>query len=154
MKTAQIGRNIFRQSTLAFVFCTSLTFAGAALTNACQAAANDPMLFFNAGYNYCDAQLLAAFWNVDVAQAKATAGSKIRVNGKKTGKKLIAANLASARGGQNPCSFEDVGISFQEMNELAAFWGLPIMEAKTKVANLLFQGRRGDVASARKNAAH
>lgn len=150
MNTSLNRRRVLRQTAAALIFCTSLTMATFALTQ--QSQAGDVELFFNSGYNTCDAKVLAAFWNVDQVQAKATAGSKIRVNGKKTGKKLISQNLASGRSGPNPCNFQDSGLNGDDLASLSKFWGMSDMDAKSKVSDLLFKGRRGDVAAAVKNA--
>jgi hypothetical protein len=153
MNTPSSRRTIIRRAAQAFVFCTSLTLATAALTTASRADdTSDASRFWNAGYNYCDAKLLAGFWHMDTLQAKAMAGAKIRVNGKKSGKKLIAQNLASARTGENPCGFEDSGHTYQEIVELAAYWGIEPIQAKSKVSDMIYNGRRGDLANAWKNA--
>ena len=129
------------------VLCSTLA-AGAATFPQTAYAAGEEDTFYNAGYNYCDATLLAAFWNTDSYAAKLEAGGKIQDN-----KENIVTDALSYGRNMASCQFSDTGHSYQDAEKLAAYWGMAnVVEAKNKVAELYTRGNstqvRNDLAAA------
>jgi hypothetical protein len=127
----------------ALLVTTSLTFAGAALA---KSAAKDPVdVFFENGFTYCDAKLVAAMWSIDAMQAKAELGRKI-VN---LGVPATQAAVAMARTAGTVCDWVDVPHTYEDAERLAAYWGLADPgAAKVKVADLYTRGMSAQVLAA------
>jgi hypothetical protein len=112
--------------------------------------------YFNAGYGYCDAQLLGAFWNTDPASAKLLAGKGLlRVSGFPTN---ISGKLASARqrySGRGVCNYSS-DFSYDDAVALASYWQVPIATAKTSLTSKLESGNlalaKDEVKKARRSA--
>ncbi len=100
--------------------------------------------YFQAGFNGCDATMLAAFWNKPFTEAKAEADRKIVQNGE-TGIRNVKVALRAARDAGSACTFFDTGLSFGDAETLAGFWGRSIDDAKTKVGMLFTAGRGAEV---------
>jgi hypothetical protein len=115
-------------------------------------SAGDPMTeFFNAGYNFCDAKLIAAYWGVGFDQAKADAGQKIIDRGKE-GKKAVNQIIKEGRK-IAACEWVDTQHSYEEAELLATYWGMSDpSEAKAKVARLYTEGNAKQVRKALKAA--
>ncbi len=105
----------------------------------------DPVdtLYANKNYTFCDARLLAKFWGESLYDAKVAAGTMIEQGQGQH----IAGKLATARtmGGVR-CTFDDSAdnprYTYDDAVALAKYWGYPNAGvAKTKIGNLLFNGR-------------
>lgn len=133
--------NLAKKVALAFCLCSSLTVAGTVASPPAHAQ-NATQVFFNNGYNYCDAKLIAAFWGMGVGRAKAEAGRKILAGGGN-----VLRNDVMPRARQMArCEWADTGHSYQDAERLAAYWGYgSVWEAKNKVAQLYTQGNTGQV---------
>lgn len=91
--------------------------------------------FFNSGYSYCDASVLAAYWKVDITQAKARIGAaKSHGSPARLAKQLKAARKATKGGKRNACEFYDTDYSYEDAEALAELWGVDITQAKTRIA--------------------
>ena len=84
-------------------------------------------------YTYCDAKLLAAYWGVNIDQAKETGGSKIRDKNEK----LLKSVLKDARK-QSSCEFGDTGVSYEDAEVLATFWGTNVGQSKDQDRHALY----------------
>jgi hypothetical protein len=134
----------FRRAAAALLVTTSLTMAGAALASA--QPAKDPVdVFFDSGFTYCDAKLVAALWRMDPLQAKAELGQKVIRLGVPAAQGVVAA----ARNSGTRCDWIDVPHSYEDAERLAAYWGLPDpAAAKVKVADLYTKGMSAQVMAA------
>lgn len=76
-------RNVLAGLTAAFLMTSSMTAASVALVQAAAAKTAQPTedqsltAFFDAGYAWCDAKVLAQYWNTDPSSSKVWAGEKI-----------------------------------------------------------------------------
>jgi hypothetical protein len=112
--------------------------------------------YFNAGYGYCDAQMLGKFWNTDPASAKLLAGKGLlRLSGFPTN---IPGKLRSARqrySGQGVCDYSS-DFSYDDAVALASYWKVPIATAKTSLTTKLEAGNlaiaKSEVRKARRAA--
>jgi hypothetical protein len=96
--------------------------------------------YFNAGYGYCDAQMLGAFWSISPADAKITAGKGLL--GYQGYLRNIPSKLARARqqyAGRNVCSYAS-DFSYEDAVALAAYWKVPISVAKSSLTSKLESG--------------
>ena len=63
--------------------------------------------YFLQGYNYCDAEILGAFWGKNAEQSKVRLGRKMLQSGPEAGATMLEAARTQARkknGGNLPCS--------------------------------------------------
>tara|TARA_R110000782_G_scaffold31379_4_gene77283 strand:- start:126 stop:563 length:438 start_codon:yes stop_codon:yes gene_type:complete len=87
--------------------------------------------FARSGYNYCDAKLLGALWDMTPAQGKVAIGQK-SLNGFGH---LVGGVLNESRGVGNRCEWEDTGLTYQDAQVMASVWGLQTpYQAKLKAA--------------------
>jgi hypothetical protein len=114
-----------------------------ALLSAVPALAKDPIgAFFDAGYNTCQADLLAKVWQTDLDQAKTRAGQAL-LEGKQ---QAIEDALNVVRhGGQPPtgwtaCAYHEYGYSYEDAERVAAAWSLSVEDAKAKIEGGLWYG--------------
>jgi hypothetical protein len=134
----------FRRLAAALLVSTSMTFAGTALA---QSQANkDPLdVFFDSGFTYCDAKLVAAMWQIDAMQVKTYLGQKIQRLGVPAAQSVVAAS----RNRGVVCEWADVPHSYEDAERLAAYWQMPSpTEAKAKVAELYTNGLSERVVTA------
>jgi hypothetical protein len=94
--------------------------------------------YFQSGYSYCDATLLAFAWHTSVEEAKAGIGGKVRNHW--SGNDIDAA-IAPGRAGHQ-CSFEDEGYTYEDAVALASYWHITPVAAKARVDQLLTAGHR------------
>jgi hypothetical protein len=103
--------------------------------------AGDPLAtFFESGYAYCDAKLVAAFWKTsDIGQTKTDIGGKL-TNG------LMDELRGALEGGRAmgvTCDYEEAGYQFADAEKLAGIWGLADpYAAKMKIGLLATNGER------------
>jgi len=101
--------------------------------------------FFNMGYTYCDAKVLAAYWGEKTTpfDAKARLGGKILAFGADDGELHILRARAQAlkKPANLPCTFADGGYAYKDAVALGKYWGTKEpYEAKMKMALLLVLG--------------
>lgn len=136
-----------RRFAAALMISTSMVLAADVMSGVAVARtvseAEAARYFFDAGYTYCDAKLVAVLWSIDIGRAKAEIGMKI-ING-------IAENieplLAEARN-VSSCDFWDTGLTYDDAVYLGSVWGVSVDYAKAKVANYYTYGRSDIVAGA------
>lgn len=92
-------------------------------------------------YDYCDAKKIAAVWNTSVSQAKVVIGQKILGNLIS----LLEQDIASA--GRVRCNLDDIGLSYQDAEKLASYWGRSVQDAKQKAEDLASQHGGGKFRS-------
>jgi hypothetical protein len=91
--------------------------------------------FFDAGYSYCDARVLAHHWGQELWDSKVRAGRTLARNGTaRLRVDLGAAQARVSRGEIRPCEFYDTGFEAEQALALAALWSVSAQEAKAKVA--------------------
>jgi hypothetical protein len=98
--------------------------------------------FFQSQYRYCDAQLLSRSWGIEVSDAKASIGYKVR-----TGLD-VDAYLADARKEHTiACPFHE-NFTMIEASQMAAAWGVDQSEAKVLAEQKLAAGNHVGINSA------
>lgn len=91
--------------------------------------------FFDAGYSYCDARVLAHHWGQELWESKVRAGRTVARNGSaRLRVDLGAARARVGRGEIAPCEFHDTGFEAEQAQALATLWGVGTQQAKAKVA--------------------
>ena len=147
MTTRQTNRTAISRVAERVVICSTLAIGAAMLPQAAYAA-SDEETFYNSGYNYCDATLLAAYWGLDSYAAKVTAGQKIKRKNKQGVKEALANGRTMAS-----CEFSATGHTYEDAEKLASYWGMAnVVEAKNKVALLYTRGNSKQVKNALKKA--
>lgn len=109
------------------------------------AAASDLDRFFDSGYTYCDAKLIANLWGIGIDRAKAQIGMKIRTG--------IGGNIPSvlrlSRQSGYSCTWEDTALSYEDAQQLAEVWGFrDPYRAKLKAARYYTRGQSSIVQGA------
>jgi hypothetical protein len=96
-------------------------------------------------YHFCDAKLVADFWNVEIWQGKVGIGEKILWG---LGNN-IPDLLAMSRNEGNRCSWEDSGYSYDDAARISDLWNLgDVGRAKSKIANMVTDGERYQIIQA------
>lgn len=74
-----MSSEITRRDMLGYIGAAALIAPGAAVLLPSVAAAQGAEwdVFYNSGFNNCDAELLAQYWQMDLGEAKVNAGEKI-----------------------------------------------------------------------------
>ncbi len=96
--------------------------------------------YFNAGYGYCDAQMLGAFWGTTPASAKLLAGKGLL--GWQGFARNIPSKLSAARReytGRGICNYTS-DFSYDDAAALATYWNVPIAQAKDSLTSKLESG--------------
>lgn len=98
--------------------------------------------FTEYGYTYCDAKVMASFW-----QESSPYDAKVRLGHKMLQGVASEPFVASARSraaqisDENlPCTYEDGGFSYSDMEVLARAWGRDVWSTKLKVRRGLVSG--------------
>jgi len=103
-------------------------------------------------YNYCDAILLAYFWDSSVLESKARIGRKVIWEDggiPYLEQYLVDARTQALKESSPQCSFTDGGYSYDDAVALAEFWGDPSpWEAKERIARNLMLGNQNEIESA------
>lgn len=95
--------------------------------------------FFNMGYAYCDARILAAAWEMDPYDAKISAakrmlgGDKLELDFKQGTKQM--------RKHREVCDFWETGWYTGDAELLAQVWGITLDESKARIGRDVAQGR-------------
>lgn len=96
--------------------------------------------YFNAGYGYCDAQMLGRFWETTPETAKLRAAKGLL--GWDGFSRNIPDKLSSARqsySGQGVCSYAS-DFRYEDAVALANYWRIPIGDAKDSLTGKLESG--------------
>ena len=113
--------------------------------------------YFNQGYNYIDAKVLANYWGESSpSQAKLRLGHKMLSFGPQEGRAHINPARAQATRGDFfswPVMYTDGGYSYEDAQAVGAYWGGDVSHGKMKLARNLIMGRddwnRAALAAAR-----
>ena len=141
---AASARNPVTRFAGALLLTSSLTLVALAAP----AQANDWDRYARSQYTYCDAKLIADLWGIDVDQAKAQIGMKIRTG---IGRNIPGVLRLSRQSG-NACTWEDTQHSYEDAEQLADLWGLSQpYQAKQKVARYYTRGQSHIVLEALAN---
>lgn len=99
--------------------------------------------YFNNGYNYIDAMVLASYWGESTGQAKLTLGYKMLNFGPQDGRYHVSQARSRATQGDFwdwPVSYDDGGYSYNDAEILGNYWGGGPSNAKMKLARNLING--------------
>lgn len=101
----------------------------------------------------CEAAILGAHGEVSLSEARVAAGTLL-LNDQQA---ELATQLATARealgaAGTQPCSAEDEGLTYGDLEALAGWWEVGVDEAKARVGQALFDGKATWVAIQLANA--
>lgn len=112
--------------------------------------------FFVMGYNYCDALVLAAFWNeASPGEAKLRLGRKMLDFGPEEGDihlREARADAFTKPVEEMPCWYSDGGYSYDDAELLGKYWGTGIEDSKLRMTNLLVGGHDIVIKKALKSA--
>ena len=147
MKSSIIGRGAASALGRTLLLCTSLTIPALVGALPAQASQQDVQSFFKKGYNFCDAKLLANYWGIGTYEAKEAGGEKIRNHNEP----ILRGIMQTART-QSRCDFGDTGVSYEDADALAGYWGLQVNQSKNKIAKLYTRGNSRQVRQALKQA--
>lgn len=108
--------------------------------------------YFENGYNYCDAVVLAAYWNHDSAgDAKLLLGAKMLRWGPEDGELHVRAARGEALKKPDadlPAWYTDGGYTYDDAEMLARYWGEDLADAKYTMTRLLIGGHEHVVQAA------
>jgi hypothetical protein len=96
--------------------------------------------YFNGGYGYCDAQMLAAAWQTNPYGAKIRAGKMILGYAAFPGR--VSTKLSAARraySGRGVCSYSS-DFSYEDAVALAGYWNVSVDTAKASLTSKLEYG--------------
>jgi hypothetical protein len=112
--------------------------------------------YFAMGYNYCDAMVLAAFWNeASPGEAKLRLGHKMLDFGAEEGDIHLREARAEAfkkPTEEMPCWYTDGGYTFDDAALLGKYWGTGIADSKGRMTSLLVGGHDIVIKKALKSA--
>lgn len=100
--------------------------------------------YFNNGYNYVDAKVLASYWGGSPSQAKVRLGHKMLSFGPSDGRYHVGQARGQATRGSFwnwPVSFTDGGYTYNDAVLLGNYWGGGPSNAKMKLARNLINGK-------------
>lgn len=106
--------------------------------------------YWGKGYTYCDARLVAAYWNEDVYETKVQLGNKLYAGGYEA----LTWHFESARSELDGGSLDDFSCNYaddytwDDIETLSDFWDISIGETKTMVENKLVWGLNEEVQAA------
>jgi hypothetical protein len=97
-------------------------------------------------FNFCDAKMLADFWDVDVSRSKVLIGQQILADGGAG----IPEKLRQSRQAGNRCEWGDLHYDYDDAAKIAQIWTLGggANEAKSKIAMLATAGMQNWVDAA------
>ena len=108
--------------------------------------------FYDNGYNYCDAKVLAAFWGeASPTDAKLRLGDKMLRWGPDEAQSFVpTARVQAQRRAEEaglPCTYEDGDYTWDDVLLLASYWGRTDLDTKYKMASYLVDGLNEDLQS-------
>lgn len=112
--------------------------------------------YLDSEYTYCDARVIAAYWNEDIAEAKQVIGSKLLADDVEG----LDALFEEARGELDhgslqelSCNYADEGYTYADMEALAEHWQRSVEDTKALVEQKLLWGDNEVVQSALEDSA-
>ncbi len=100
--------------------------------------------YFGSGTSYCDARTLAAYWKVDLTEAKARIGAEFsRGSARKVELQLQQARKKLKGKKRVVCEFWETNYSYEDAEALAGAWGVDVEQAKARVGREVSLGRSG-----------
>lgn len=112
-------------------FGTGPLLVGAAHAQGAKGDAAAENVFFSSSYGYCDAKKVARVWKTDVEGGKVVIGRKIMAGLTN----LADADIASASGVR--CDCDETGLTFDDAQRLAKYWGRSVVASKAKALDLV-----------------
>ena len=105
--------------------------------------------FINSKYNYCDSVILGDFWGQSVAESKARIGRKVLWGDggiPYLEQYLVDARIEALDKLSPPCTYTDVGYTYDDAVTLATFWGdSSPWEAKERIVRNLMLGNQDEI---------
>jgi hypothetical protein len=97
-------------------------------------ASADPQDYDSSHYTYCDAKKLGSVFHEDAYSGKLRISDALR----SVDESLIHSidSSISEVGETVPCTFDEIGVSYDDADALAGFWGVSISDAKAEAARL------------------
>jgi hypothetical protein len=111
-------------------------------------AAKDPYNAFSnqTKYTYCDARMVAGLWGKSLGEGKKAIGQKLVAKNTKGLTKLIAdARKNAKKNVEARCSYDDAGMSYDDLMILAKLWKKPEGDMKALVAEKFALGQEATV---------
>ena len=111
--------------------------------------------YFSSAYGFRDAEVLANFWDISVADAKIAIGRKLLSGpdgSDRVDDVLATAWAADSQATSELLQFIEAGYTFEDAEALAAFWGLSIQEAKMLAGRKLLDDRQDLLEDALRSA--
>lgn len=106
-------------------------------------ADDDWAAFANSTYSYCDAKVLAAYWKVEVDQAKARIGAQVRQGTPRTVDLSLQKARKKLKGrARVTCDYWETRYSYEDAGALASAWGVDVSEAKARIGREVTLGRQ------------
>lgn len=95
-------------------------------------------------YTYCDAKMLSGYWKQSMSDTKARVGMKLQAGGASV--KYLDEELGRARGRARKdvnarCTWMDIGLAFDDVEKLAAYWKTNPGDAKTLIETKVLAGQ-------------
>lgn len=106
--------------------------------------------FAGSRFNYCDAKMIGEFIGQDPYQGKLLIGQQV-LDGAHS---FIDNKLNYARNDGKSCDWGDVGMSYNDAQQLAQAWGVDVATAKTDAATYHTQGLSAYVEGADSRTSH
>ena len=126
------------------LICLALCSATASAYKPALAEGEAVSLFFDTGYTYCDARLLAQEWGLPMPYgAKVRTGRFLDLPRGRNRVSRFASDVrteAAARG--ETCDFTEIGLDFSDIMLLSEVWGMETWDVKTRVTQE-FMANRG-----------
>lgn len=111
-------------------------------------AGKDPYSAFSnqTKYTYCDARMIGNLWGKSLAEGKKAIGQKLVAKNAKGLTKLVADARKNAKKNVDArCSYDDAGLSYDDLMILAKLWKKPEGDMKALVAEKFALGQEATV---------
>ncbi|HUS27931.1 MAG TPA: hypothetical protein VMZ53_05465 [Kofleriaceae bacterium] len=108
----------------------------------------DPYTAFSSQtkYTYCDARMIGSLWGKSLAEGKKAIGQKLVAKNTKGLTKLVADARKNAKKNVDArCSYDDAGLSYDDLVVLAKLWKKPEGDMKALVAEKFALGQEATV---------
>jgi hypothetical protein len=112
MSTEITRRSFFARAGAVAVLAPAALASGTTLSHASQEEVD---VFFNAGFNYCQAEKLGMYWNMSTWDAKANGGAKIM-----RGEERYLRQAIRKAAKRFNCS--TTGFNYRDSDTIAEFW--------------------------------
>lgn len=98
--------------------------------------------FWDSPMNYCDAELLATFWETSLWEAKVTLGFKVQAGytQQDISDLVLWDAFQAAEYGQQVCHYAESPYSYDDAIALGQFWGVPLEESKLMISQKVMVG--------------